>query len=263
MLNDPLRRPEGGGVSSQLRETAAWLTDLLFERVARQAPAEPSALDAKACRLHAGRRIACVSLVAGCGTTTLAALLAQRSGGAGARMRLLDVDLAAPSVALLAGQRTPTLLDALASETVRGRRWGSVDVVFGAERDPGPDVAESLARFVRRMSADAAVVVDAGALASGACETVLRACDAVLYVATPRAAHVHAAGRAAALLDALGIAARLVVTRVTPDAAEAIAREVGLGLAGWMPEDPFLARDEFRVRAETARAIDRLCATLA
>src|SRR3989442_190469 len=192
-LNDPLRRPEpGAGLGGQVREATSWLVDVLFERVEeREAPEPP--VEAKACRLRAGRRIGCVSLVAGCGTTTLAALIAQRSGGAGGRVRLVDLDLAAPTIALLAGQRTPTLLDALAEESVRGRRWGSVDAIFGADRDPGPDVAESLARFVRRMSTDAAGVLDAGTLAATACEAVLHACDTVVYVTTPRAAHVHAA----------------------------------------------------------------------
>lgn len=264
-MSDPLRRGEpSDGLAVQLRETGAWLLDLFFERVddERAAPEQPPP-EAGACRLAPGRRIGCASLVAGCGTSTLAALLAQRSGGAGARVRLLDLDLTAPSLALLAGQRTPTLIDALAADHVRGRRWGSVDAVFGAERDPGPDVAEALARFVRRMAQDAAVVVDAGALAAPVAEAVLRACDTALYVTTPRAAHVHAAVRAAAVLDALGIRARLVVARADRETAAAIAREVNLALAGNVPEDPFLARDEFRIRAETARAIDALCASLA
>ena len=262
-LNDPLRRPEpGAGLGGQVREVTSWLVDVLFERVDERPAPEPP-VELKACRLRAGRRIGCVSLVGGCGTTTIAALLAQRSGGAGGRVRLIDLDLATPTIALLAGQRTPTLLDALAEESVRGRRWGSVDAIFGADRDPGPDVAESLARFVRRMSTDAAVVVDAGTLAATACEAVLHACDTVVYVTTPRAAHVHAAVRAAAALDAIGVDARLVVARSAPDVAGAVAREVGLALLGSIPEDPFLARDEFRVRAETARAIDRVCAALA
>lgn len=264
-MKDLLHRPESGpGLGAQLRESADWLIDLFFERAEEPAPATlDTPLQAKSCRFPDGRRIACVSLSAGCGTTTLAALLAQRSGGAGARVRLLDLDLVAPSLALLAGQRHPTLLDALAVEQVRGRRWGSADVVFGAERDPGPDVAPALARFVRRMAADAAVVVDAGALSMPGCETVLRACDVVLSVTTPRAAHVHAAVRAAAILEGLGIVARLVVLRADRAAADAIAGEVGLALAGVIPEDPFLARDEFRVRAETARAVDALCVALA
>lgn len=263
-MKDLLHRPESGpGLAAQLRETAAWLTDLFFERAEEPAPTLDTPLQAKSCRFPNGRRIACVSLSAGCGTTTLAALLAQRSGGAGARVRLLDLDLVAPSLALLAGQRHPTLLDALAAEQVRGQRWGSADVVFGAERDPGPDVAPALARFIRRMAADAAVVVDAGALSTPGCETVLRACDVVLSVTTPRAAHVHAAVRAAAILDGLRIVARLVVLRADRAAADAIAGEVGLALAGVIPEDPFLARDEFRVRAETARAVDALCVALA
>lgn len=263
-VSDPLTRPdERGGVGLQLREARAWLVDLLFEREGGAEDKRPPSIASRSCRLANGRRVACVSLTAGCGTTTVATLVAQRSGGAGARVRLLDLDLAAPSLALLAGERTPTLIDALASASPRARRWGSVEVVFGAERDPGPEVAGAVVDFVRRSAAEAAVVIDAGSLAAPVSQPLLRACDTILYVTTPRTAHLHAALRARPLLEDLAVRARLVVMRSAPEAAEAIAREVRLPLAGCVPEDPFLARDEFRVRAETARAIDSLCATLA
>ena len=202
-MSGPLDRREPGELASQVREATTWLVDLLFERT-DDAPAAATAapIAARRCRLAAGRRIGFVSLVAGCGTTTTAALVAQRSGGAGSAVRLLDLDLEAPTVALLAGERTPTLLDALG------------------------------------------------------------ACDAVLYVTTPRAAHVHAALRAIEALAPFGAAARLVVARATHDEAASVAREIGLTLAGSLPEDPFLARDEFRIRAETARAVDLLCESL-
>ena len=259
-MTDPLGRAEQSALSTQLRETAAWVVDLLFERTAPAAPADP--IPARSCRLAAGRRVAFCSLVAGCGVTTLAALSAQRSGGAGATVRLLDLDLVAPTVALLAGERTPTLLDALSADPLRGRKWGSAFVVFGAERDPGAEVTEALAALVRRCASDGAVIVDAGTLAERS-EAILRACDAVVYVTTPRAAHVHAAARALPLLRALDRAPRVVVNRATREAAEAIAAELGLPLAGAVPEDPFLARDDFRVRAETARAVDLLLQALA
>ena len=260
-VSDPLARSEPGAVTTQLREGAAWLVDLLFER-ADAGVAAPDAIAPRACRLATGATVAFCSLVAGCGVTTLAALSAQRSGGAGATVRLLDLDLVSPTLALLVGERTPTLLDALSAEQVRGRRWGSAFAVFGAERDPGPEIGEALARFVRRMSSDAAVVIDAGALGERSF-AALRACDEIVYVTTPRAAHVHAAARSERLLRELGRPARLVVNRATADAAAAIARELDLPLAAAIPEDPFLARDDFRVRAETARHIDRLVAALA
>ncbi|HKW79217.1 MAG TPA: hypothetical protein VJQ09_08940 [Candidatus Limnocylindria bacterium] len=193
--------------------------------------------------------------------TTLAALAAQRAGGAGSTVRLLDLDLVAPSISLLAGERTPTLLDALSAGQVRGRRWGSASAVFGAERDPGPEVVDAIARFVRRMAENAAVVVDAGTLGDRTAG-ILRACDLVVYVATPRAAHVHAATRALPILREVGRPLRLVVSRTERATAEEIARELGLSLAGWLPEDPLLARDEFRVRAETARAVDGMLGSL-
>jgi MinD superfamily P-loop ATPase len=259
-VSDPLTRPEPSAVSTQLRETAAWLVDLLFERT--DARIEPRPIPARACRLATGTRLAFASLVAGCGTTTIASLVAQRAGGAGSSIRLLDLDLVAPSVALLAGERTPTLLDALASDRVVGRKWGSVHAVFGAERDPGREVVDALVRFVRRLADGAAVVADAGAIDERTAP-VLRACDLVVYVVTPRAGHVHAAARALPALGEIGRPVRLVVNRASPESAGAIARELGLTLAGAVPEDPFLARDEFRVRAETAREIDRLIGALA
>lgn len=253
-MSDPLRRPEPGLAGLDARELGSRVLDLFFVRA--PAAEAPAPIAARRCRLPNGTRLACVSLGAGCGTSTIAALLAQRSGGAGADVRLLDLDLAAPSLALLAGERTPTLLDALAADRVRGRRWGSVSAVFGAERDPGADVADALGRFVARMASDAAVVADAGALTWPGSAALLRAFGTVAYVTTPRAAHVHAAARGAALLGELGIPAVLLVNRATPAVADGVAGEVGLTLAGAIPEDPFLARDDFRIRAETARALD-------
>ena len=259
-MNDPLGRSEPGALATQLRESVAWLVDLLFERT--DARPQLPAIPARACRIASGTRVAFCSLVAGCGTTTLAALVAQRAGGSGSAVRLLDLDLVAPTVALLAGERTPTLLDALAAERVRGRKWGSVHAIFGAERDPGADVVATLVRFVGRMSEDAAVVIDAGAFADRS-TPLLRAADVVVYVTTPRAAHVHAATRAIAMLRDVDRPLRLVVNRAGPQAAAAIAQELGVTLAGAIPEDPFLARDDFRVRAETAREVDRLIGALA
>lgn len=262
-MTDPLgRRETEVPFSAQLAEAAAWVGDLLFERTEVATGVDEPVVEARALRLAKGRRIACVSLVAGCGTSTLAALLAQRAGGAGSRVRLVDLDLVAPTLALLAGQRAPTVSDALLSEQVRGRRWGSVEVLFGVEHDLGPDAGGALAELVRRLAGEAAVVIDAGVLAAPGCERILRAADTVLYVTSPRAAHVHAAVRASSLLASLAIEARLVVTRADASAGAAIAREVDLPLVWAIPEDPFLLRDEFRVRLETARAIDRLAAQL-
>src|SRR5439155_7972973 len=175
VMGDPLGRREPSPVATQLRETASWLVDLLFERTETVSAPEP--VPARACRLATGKRIAFCSLVAGTGATTVAALAAQRAGGAGSTVRLIDLDLVAPTLSLLAGERTPTLLDALAVEGVRGRKWGSAFAIFGAERDPGPEVGEALIRFVRQMSRDAAVVLDTGTLRDRT-DAILRACDA-------------------------------------------------------------------------------------
>lgn len=274
-MSDPLRRPEPtGDLTSSLSEWGDRLVDLFFERAPSAIEPAPSAAPLtaaspalaapapRAVRLARGRRVACVSLVAGCGTTTLAALLAQRSGGAGGRGRLVDLDLVAPTLALLAGQRTPTVTDVLADPGLSGRRWGSVEAIYGAASELGQESADALATLVRRLASDAAVVVDAGVLVAPGCARVLAACDTVLYVTTPRAAHLHAASRAVALLADLGLAARLAVTRADDAGAARIAAELGVPLAGAVPEDPFLARDEFRIRAETAAAVDRLCAAL-
>ena len=265
-MSDPFRRGESAGaLQSELREAAGWLVELFFERAAR-APAVEEAvpIEPGTTRLARGRRIGFVSLVAGCGTTSTATLMAQRSGGGGGRVRLVDLDLVAPTIALLACHREPTVADALtAPGELRARRWGSIEAIFGSTLDLGAEGGDALGELVRRSARDAAAVIDAGTLGSPASDRVLRACDTVLYVATPRASHVHAAARASALLATLGIKARLVLTRCDPAAAAPLAAEIGLPLLGSVPEDPYLARDEFRVRAETARAIDQLCAALA
>lgn len=265
-MADPFHRREAvEAIGVDLREAASWLVDLLFERTsASRAAGEIVPIEARATRLARGRRIAFTSLIAGCGTTTTAALVAQRSGGGGARVRLVDLDLVAPTLALLAGNSTPNVADVLGAEAPpRGRRWGSVEALFGTPLELGPEGGPTLAALVRRCATDAAVVVDAGTAAAPTCVDVLRACDQVLYVATPRAAHVQAAVRGAALFSALGIGGRLVLTRCEAAAAAPLADEIGLPLAAAIPEDLFLSRDEFRVRAETARAIDALCASLA
>ncbi len=264
-MSDPLRRAEpSADVVSALRESAEWLVDVLFERSTAAPPAAdvPPSLEARSVRLARGRRVACVSLVAGCGTSTLAALLAQRSGGAGGRARLLDLDLVSPSLGVIAGQPGPTVTDALADPSIEGRRWGSVEAIYGGGSALGAEAAESIAALVCRLAAGAAVIADAGILVAPGCTRMLAAFDTVLYVTTMRAVHVHAATRAATLLRDLGIAARLVVVRADAAPASAIAREVSLPLAGAVPDDPFLSRDEFRVRAETARAIDAICVSL-
>lgn len=265
-MSDPFRRGESAGaLGSDLREAAGWLVELLFERPAPSPAVEQAvAIEPGTTRLARGRRIAFVSLVAGCGTTSTAALVAQRSGGGGGRVRLVDLDLVAPTIALLAGHRDPTVADALTARgELRARRWGSIEAIFGSALELGAEGGEALGELVRRSARDAAVVIDAGTLGSPASDAVLRACDSVLYVATPRAAHVHAAARASALLSTSGLKARLVLARCDPAAAPPLAAEIGLPLFGAVPEDPYLARDEFRVRAETARAIDQLCAGLA
>lgn len=272
-MSDPLRRAEpSADPSSALRDWGDRLVDLFFERAPAAIEPAPSAAALmrpaiaspapRAVRLARGRRVACTSLVAGCGTTTLAALLAQRSGGAGGRVRLVDLDLVAPSLALLAGQRTPTVADVLADPGVAARRWGSVEAIFGAASELGAESADALAALLKRLAGDAAVIVDAGTPLPPACARVLAACDTVLYVTTPRAAHLHAASRGVALLADLGVATRLVVSRAEDGAAARVAAELGVPLAGAIPEDPFLAEDEFRIRAETAGAVDRLCASL-
>jgi MinD superfamily P-loop ATPase len=259
-MSDPLHRAEWPGAGARLREAAASLIELFVERSAED-PMRPS-IESRQVRLAKGRRVACVSLIAGCGTTTLAALLAQRSGGAGARVRLLDLDLASPTVALIAGQQRPTVTDVLVDPSLRPGRWGSIDVYYGGGPEIGPAAAPALGELVRRCAAESAVVVDAGALSTPPCEQLLRACDTVLYITTPRAAHVFGALRGIALLRALAIDAHLVVTQSDPHTAGSIARELGVPLAAAIPEDPFLAKDEFRIRAETARAIDLLCGAL-
>lgn len=264
VMRDPFHRSETvDEIGAQLREIGSRVLDLLVERVDRAPPIELDPVAPRATRLAAGRRVAFVSLVAGAGTTSLAALVAQRAGGAGARVRLIDLDVIAPTLALLAGSTSPTVTDVLATGELRGRRWGSVEAVYGSALDVGAEAGPAFADLIQRLAKDAAVVVDAGSLAAPVTDAVLRACDTVVYVTSARGAHVHAATRARRVLESLRVAPRLAVTRATDDAAALIARELGLPLAGAVPEDPFLARDEYRVRAETARAVDLICASLA
>jgi Flp pilus assembly CpaE family ATPase len=260
-MSDPLHEEEPTRALSRLRQVATSVLDLFIERSADEHA--PIPIESHSVRLAKGRRIGFVSLTAGCGTTTTASLVAQRSGGGGARVRLLDLDLVAPAIGLIAQQRGPTITDVLVDESVRPRRWGSVDVVFGGSTEIGPGATAALVQLIQRFAAESAVVIDAGALCAPASDQLLRACDTVVYVSTPRAAHVYAGLRAASHLRALAIDAQLVLTRSDPITAALVARELGMPVGGAIPEDPFLAKDEFRIRAETARAIDLLAAALA
>ncbi|TMB71909.1 MAG: hypothetical protein E6J52_13125 [Chloroflexi bacterium] len=80
-------------------------------------------------RLDSDARVGVWSLAAGVGTSTTAALVAQRSAAAGHAPILIDADRWAPSLALRAGIEAATLADALLQpdrERELVSRWGDV-----------------------------------------------------------------------------------------------------------------------------------------
>lgn len=255
-----------------MRTVRAWLDGALGPLLLtglREATGRPDPLPAlrpaRAAALPAGRRVAFWSLVAGVGTSTTAALVAQRSSAGGQSPLLLDLDRWAPSLALRAGIDAATLADALlrpGREQALLSRWSGVAFLPGspALRDAfdGPRVAELLLR----LAAGRPAVVDLGAGADALDPDVLGACDRLCLCVGTRAAQLQAAFAAASLLRGAP-SVSLVVVNAADEDAHRIAARLPWPLAAVIPADDELARDDFAVRAPTLRGIDSLIRALA
>lgn len=229
------------------------------ERLGRPVvPARPAAL-------QCGTVVAFWSLVAGVGASTVAALVAQRSGGAGAPTVLVDLDRWAPSLALRAARAGATVSDALLRPGAEGgllSRWSDVAFLPGRpdfnRMFDGPRVAE----LVRSVGRGRATVLDLGAGADALDHELLASIDRLCLVAGARIAQLQAAFCAVPLLAPLtGIG--LVVVGAADEDARRIAARLPWPLLSAIPYDPHLAHDEFATRAPTMRAIDALVRRLA
>lgn len=257
-----------------MRPIRAWLDETplaalalgaLRDATGRADPLEVVRPD-KAVSLPPGRRVAFWSLVAGVGTSTVAALTAHRSAGAGRAPLLADLDRWAPSLALRAGIQGATIADALlrpGRERECLSRWSKVAFLPGAPHlaamFDGPRVIE----LIESAAAGSPAILDLGAGADALEPAILAAVDRLCLVAGPRAGQLQAAFRAVDLLTGAACPVALVIVGADESDAQRIARRLPWPHIATIPADGYLASDEIRARAPTMTAVDRLIAALA
>jgi Mrp family chromosome partitioning ATPase len=237
---------------------------LMREATGREQPLEPI-MPTRAAALKPSARVAFWSLVAGVGASTTAALVAQRSSAAGHAPLLVDLDRWAPSLALRATIESATILDALIQpdrERELVARWSNVSLLAGS-----PDLHRDfdgtrIAALVERLASGRALVVDLGAGADALDALVLGRMTRLCVVAGGRASQLQALFCATRLLRATSCPIGLVVVGVAVDDARLIASRAGMPLLGTVPEDAYLAKDDFAARAPTMRAIDGIIRAL-
>lgn len=238
--------------------------------VMREATGHPDPFQAirpaRAVSLPPRARIAFWSLVGGAGASTVAALVAHRSAGAGRAPILADLDRWAPSLALRAGLQAATIADALlrpGREHECLSRWSSVPFLPGAPGLHAMYDGGRIADLLARLAADAPMVVDLGAGADALDRAVLSCLDRLCVVSGTRAAQLQATFCAVPLLRDAPCAVALVTVGAAPEDAERIASRLPWPHVGAIPTDPYLAADDLGARAPTMHAVDRLIAACA
>ena len=216
-------------------------------------------------RLASEARVGFWSLAAGMGTSTTAALVAQRSAGAGHAPLLVDLDRWTPSLALRACADAATVSDALVQpdrEHELISRWQDVPFIPGSPHLHREYDGARIAAMLERLARGRALVLDLGAGADALDAAVVGLLTRLCLVTGVGASQLQAAFCARELLRASPLRVGLVVVGAERDDAELIATRVRLPLLGSLPRDPYLARDEFAARAPTMRAIDALIRAL-
>ncbi|MDQ2951554.1 MAG: hypothetical protein M3R54_04765 [Chloroflexota bacterium] len=216
-------------------------------------------------RLAGTARVGFWSLGAGVGTSTTAALVAQRSSAGGHAPLLVDLDRWAPSLALRASIDAASVVDALVQpdrERELLSRWSGVPFLPGSPQLHRQFDAARVVALVQRLAADRACVIDLGAGADALDAALLAPLNRLCVVAGPRASQLQMLFCARELLRTVRCAVGLVVVGAEPEDAANIAARSHLPLLAAIPSDAYLARDDFAARAPTMRAIDRLIRAL-
>lgn len=237
---------------------------LMREATGRDEPIE-AIRPARPERLAPTARIGFWSLAGGVGTSTVAALVALRSAGAGHAPLLVDLDRWAPSLALRAGIDAATVSDALVQPDREGElvsRWADVPFLPGSRHLHREFDAARVCAMLERLARGRALVLDLGSGAGALDPEVGQHLTRLCIVTGGRASQLQAAFCGRELVRSLRVAAGLAVVGVEREDAELIAGRLGLPLLGAIPQDAFLARDEFAARAPTMRAIDALVRSL-
>ena len=216
-------------------------------------------------RLRADARIGLWSLTGGVGTSTTAALLAQRSAAGGHPPVLIDADRWAPSLALRAGIDAATIADALVQpdrERELVSRWGEVAFLPGSPRMQTEFDGARVAALIERLAQGRAAVIDLGVGVEALDVAITGRLTRLCVVAGPRSSQLQALFCARAALRSVPCAVGLAVVGVDRPDAELIASRTPLPLWAAIPNDPDLARDEYAARAPTMRALDELMRAL-
>ncbi len=252
-----------------MRTLRAWLDTtplselalgLMREATGRVDPIEPLR-PSKQVALPARMRIAFWSLAGGVGASTVAALVAHRSAGAGRAPLLIDLDRWAPSLALRAGVQAATIADALlrpGRERECFSRWSDVPFLPGAPGLHAMFETDRIVQLVARGAGDAPVVLDLGAGADALDGGLLSSIDRLVVVVGPRAAQLQAAFCAVALLRDAPCPTGLVTVAAADADAERIAARLPWEHLAAIPFDAYLAADDLAARAPTMAAVDRL-----
>lgn len=252
-----------------MRSIRAWLDstpiagialDLMREGTGRADPVEPLR-PTRAASLPPRVRIGFWSLVGGVGGSTVAALVAHRSAGAGRAPVLADLDRWAPSLALRAGLHAATIGDALlrpGRERECLSRWSEVAFLPGAPGLHAIFDASRVVDLIRRIGGDAPMVLDLGSGPDAVDHALLASIDRLCVVAGPRVAQLQAAFCAVPVLRDVPCAIGLVTVGASDPDAERIAARLPWPHLAAIPPDPYLAADDLGARAPTMAAIDRL-----
>ena len=236
---------------------------VMRDATGRIEPLEPLA-PVRPAALREGQVIAFWSLAAGAGASTVAALTAHRSAAGGRRALLADLDRRAPVQALRAGNSGATVADALlrpgAEQDVLSR-WGDVPLLPGSPTIGRSWDGTQLAELVGRLRMSTPVVIDLGSGVEALDPDLLAVIDHLCVVVGPTVAQLQAAFCSVPVLERVAVAGTVVVGAGDDDAARIASRLPWRSLAR-VPRDPFLAADEFAVRAPTVRAIDVLIRSL-
>jgi hypothetical protein len=260
-------------VDRNLTRVRAWLDAtplsslalaIMREATGRTEPIE-QIVPMRAARLAPTARVAFWSMAAGAGTSTTAALVAQRSAAAGHAPLLVDLDRWVPSLALRASIDAATIRDVLVQpdhEAELVSRWGAVPFMPGSPELHADFDADRIVTALARLAGSRALVLDLGAGAGAVDDPITRTLTRFVLVTGATASQLQAAFCARPVLRDIRPPVGLVVTGVTHEDASVIASRVGLPLLAAIPEDAYLARDEFAARAPTMRAIDALVRAL-
>lgn len=237
---------------------------LMREATGRTEPLE-HIVPTRPARLAPTARIGFWSMAAGAGASTTAALVAQRSAAGGHAPLLVDLDRWVPSLALRASIDGATIRDVLVQpdrEAELVSRWGALPFLPGSPRLHAEFDAERIASAIARLASSRAAVIDLGAGADALDPLLTRTLTRLVLVTGGTASQLQASFCARPLLRDLRPPVGVVVTAVSDDDARMIASRIGLPLIGAIPEDAYLARDEFAARAPTLRSVDAIVRAL-